>query len=46
MHSENHRYFGQRPKIDNRLSIRTLSCAKLHDGGEVIDICCEFVQLD
>ena len=28
-----HGYLGQRLKIDDRLSIRTISCEKLHDGG-------------
>ena len=41
-----HCYLGQRPKIDDRLSIRTTSCAKLQDDGGGSKVCYEFVRLD
>ena len=42
-------YLRQRPKIDDRLTIRTRSCAKLHAGTSSVghsDSYHEFVKLD
>ena len=42
-HFDFHHYLGQRAKIDDWLSIRTLNRAKLHDGGSGSGLNYEFV---
>ena len=43
---DTHCYLGQRPKIDDWLSIRTSNGAKLHDGGWGSDLSYKLFQLD